>query len=142
MKRSVQFPPARRSSSRLLGGGHLGRTQPGGRHESASPRSGPAVSGGVNRARNTSPLRPPIGSRDNQTRVLGSNHPKLRLTGRGGTTTTTTAAGRAVPQMSGPIGSGGADGPDLGVARSIAVITGLRVSLKVAVCWDGLGQLP
>ena len=43
--------------------------------------------------------------------------------------------------MSVPVGSGGTDGPDLGCARSVGVLTGLRVSLKVAVCWeDGLGK--
>lgn len=38
--------------------------------------------------------------------------------------------------LSGSIGSGGTDDPDLGVAKSVGVVTGLCVSVKVAVCWD------
>ena len=39
-------------------------------------------------------------------------------------------------RMSVPIGSGGTDGPDLGVARSVGLVIGLGVSSKVAVCWE------
>ena len=43
--------------------------------------------------------------------------------------------------LSGPIGTRGEDGPHLDVDGPIGVITGLCVSLKVAVCWeDGLRQ--
>ena len=38
--------------------------------------------------------------------------------------------------MSSLIGSGGTRAPYLGVARSVSVVTGLRVSSKVAVCWE------
>jgi hypothetical protein len=39
--------------------------------------------------------------------------------------------------LSVPAGSGGTDGPDLGSARSVDIVTGLRVSPNVAVCWVG-----
>ena len=45
--------------------------------------------------------------------------------------------------MSVPAASGGTDGPDLARARSGGVVTGLRVSLKVAVSReDGVGHRP
>ena len=44
-----------------------------------------------------------------------------------------------VSRLSGSSGDGGTDGPDLGVARSVGVVTGRCVSVKVAVCReDGL----